>query len=81
MILHGTRDSLAPLLGARRFRDELRKVTKAPVVWVELPGAQHAFEIFPSVRAAAAIAGVEQFCAAIHAEWRRATAESTSCQR
>jgi acetyl esterase/lipase len=81
MILHGTRDSLAPLLGARRFRDELRKVTAAPVVWAELPGAQHAFEIFPSVRAAAAIAGVEQFCATIHADWRRATADATTCQR
>jgi acetyl esterase/lipase len=81
MILHGTRDSLAPLLGARRFRDELRAVTAAPVVWVELPGAQHAFEIFPSVRAASAIAGVEQFCATIHADWRRATADASSCQR
>lgn len=81
MILHGTRDSLAPLLGARRFRDELRRVTRAPVVWVELPGAQHAFEIFPSLRAAAATAGVEQFCAAIHADWVRATADSSTCQR
>lgn len=81
MILHGTRDSLAPLLGARRFRDELRKVTAAPVVWVELPGAQHAFEIFPSVRAAAAIAGVEQFCATVHADWVRDTRDETSCQR
>jgi len=86
MIMHGSHDSLAPLLGARRFRDELQKVTAAPVVWAELPGAQHAFEIFPSIRSAAVVTGVEQFCAAIHSDWRRAagpatTADSASCQR
>jgi acetyl esterase/lipase len=72
MILHGSRDSLAPLAMARQFRDELRAVTRAPVVWVELPGAQHAFEVFPSLRSTAVIVGVEQFCATVHADWRRA---------
>jgi acetyl esterase/lipase len=71
MILHGSRDSLAPVVGARRFRDELRAVTAAPVVWVELPGAQHAFELFPSLRSTAVVDGVERFCATIHADWRR----------
>jgi acetyl esterase/lipase len=82
MILHGSRDTLAPLAGARRFRDELRAVTHAPLVWAELPGAQHAFEVFPSVRAAAAVIAVERFCATIHAQWiARSTVERDACQR
>jgi acetyl esterase/lipase len=81
LIFHGTRDSLAPFAAAERFRDDLRRVTRAPVVWVELPGAQHAFEVFPSVRAAAAVHGVEQFCGAIHAAWRDAATQSAQrCQ-
>jgi len=80
MILHGTGDSLAPFAAAQRFRDELRRVTHAPVVWVELPGAQHAFEVFPSLRAAAAVRGVEQFCDAIHATRARDTQSARACQ-
>lgn len=72
MLLHGDRDSLAPLDGARRFRDALRATSAAPVVWAELPGAQHAFELFPSRRADAAVDGVARFCAAIHARYRAA---------
>ncbi len=76
MLLHGDRDSLAPLAGAHRFRDGLRAASPAPVVWAELPGAQHAFELFPSRRADAAVAGVARFCAAIHARHRAATASA-----
>ncbi|MCA9679847.1 MAG: alpha/beta hydrolase, partial [Myxococcales bacterium] len=72
MLLHGDRDSLAPAPAARDFRDHLRRASSAPVVWVELPGAQHAFEIFPSLRSDVAVRGVERFCHAIHAAWRAA---------
>jgi acetyl esterase/lipase len=82
MLLHGTRDTLAPIAGARRFRDELRAVSHEPVVWAELPGAQHAFEVFRSVRAAAAVIAVERFCATIHARWiARSTVGRDACQR
>ena len=65
LLVHGDRDSLAPLAQARRFRDALAKVSCAPVGWVELPGAQHAFEIFPSLRSVVAVHGVHRFCQAI----------------
>ncbi|MCA9506778.1 MAG: prolyl oligopeptidase family serine peptidase, partial [Myxococcales bacterium] len=63
MVIHGTRDSLASLADARHFVEALRKTSRAPTVHVELPGAQHAFEIFHSPRALHAIHGVARFLA------------------
>jgi acetyl esterase/lipase len=67
-ITHGTNDSLVPVEQARTFADELRKVSKREVVYAELPGAQHAFEIFPSVRAHATAYAVERFLAVVRSE-------------
>ncbi|OOK65047.1 prolyl oligopeptidase family protein [Mycobacterium kansasii] len=47
-VLHGTDDSLIPVVEAREFVDELRGVSKSPVAYAELPNAQHAFDIFGS---------------------------------
>lgn len=62
MILHGTNDSLVPIAEARHFAELLSVHSESPVVFVELAGAQHAFEVFPSVRALQAVAAVERFC-------------------
>jgi acetyl esterase/lipase len=64
-VLHGTNDSLVPIEQTRSFVDELRKESNNPVAYAELPGAQHAFEILPSVRAYAAAHAVERFLAVI----------------
>jgi acetyl esterase/lipase len=66
-VLHGTNDSLIPVEQARRFVARLRDVCNRPVVYAELPYAQHAFEIFGSARAAHAAVAVEQFLAEIYA--------------
>ncbi len=67
-VLHGTNDSLVPVEQARTFVDELRKESTQPVVYAELPGAQHAYEIFPSVRAHATAYAVERFLAVVRSE-------------
>jgi acetyl esterase/lipase len=72
-VLHGTNDSLVPVEQARTFVDELRKESNQPVVYAELPGAQHAFEIFPSVRAHASAYAVERFLAVVRSEHGGAT--------
>jgi acetyl esterase/lipase len=66
--LHGDNDSLVPVEQARTFVDELRKASNNPVVYAELPGAQHAFEILPSIRAYAAAHAVERFLAVVRSE-------------
>jgi acetyl esterase/lipase len=63
MILHGTHDTLAPVEEARRFADMVAEVSDQPVVYAEMQGAHHAFEIFASVRAMHAVRGVEAFLA------------------
>ena len=68
MMIHGDRDSLAPVEEARQFAKAFREQTAAPLVYAELPGAQHAFELFPSVRSFQVVNGVERFCAAIYSK-------------
>jgi acetyl esterase/lipase len=78
MVIHGTHDALAPLIGAQAFAAQLRSVSRAPVVFLELQGAQHAFEIFHSVRADKVVIGVEQFLDAVHAAYLEARPVSRS---
>ena len=66
-VLHGTNDSLVPLEQARSFTARLGEVSREPVVYAELPCAQHAFDIFGSARAAHAAVAVEQFLAEAYA--------------
>lgn len=65
-ILHGARDSCAPVEGARRFAAALRAKSQAPVVYAELPGAQHAFDMFPSIRTQHVVHAVERFGVYLH---------------
>lgn len=60
-VIHGRRDSLAPVGQARRFVTKLREVSRAPVAYAELPGTQHAFDVFPSIRTAHVVRAVERF--------------------
>jgi acetyl esterase/lipase len=62
-VAHGDRDNLVPVAGARRFAETLATRSRAPVVYLELPGTHHAFEIFPSLRSLHLLNGVERFCA------------------
>ncbi len=70
LILHGTNDTLVPVEEARRFEAALRAISSAPVAYAELDGAQHAFEVFPSVRALGTIPAVARFAAWLHARWQ-----------
>lgn len=63
LIVHGTLDTLAPVQEARAFMEMLREKSRSPVVYAELRGAHHAFEIFHSIRELHTVAGVDQFLA------------------
>jgi acetyl esterase/lipase len=60
-VVHGTHDSLTPVEEARLFVELLRKTSREPVCYAEVPGAQHAFELFHSLRSAHAVRAVERF--------------------
>jgi acetyl esterase/lipase len=65
-VLHGRNDSFIPAEQARSFVARLREVSRQPVVYTELPCAQHAFDVMGSVRAAHAAVAVERFLAAVY---------------
>jgi len=60
-VIHGHHDSLVPVAEARHFVNKLRAISQSPVVYAELPGAQHAFDVFPSIRSAHVVRAVERF--------------------
>ncbi len=65
LVLHGTKDSLVPVTVARAFVEAFRRETGAPVCYVELPGAQHAFDLLCSPRARASTRGIAAFLDAL----------------
>jgi acetyl esterase/lipase len=70
-VLHGSHDSLVFVEEARIFVERLREKSRRPVLYAELPGAQHAFDLFHSPRSAHAVRAVAAFLERVHAEHRR----------
>ncbi|OKH72282.1 alpha/beta hydrolase [Mycolicibacterium sp.] len=66
-VLHGTNDSLIPVQEGRDFVAALREVATAPVVYAEIPHAQHAFDVFGSPHGHYTADAVEKFL-----DWVRA---------
>jgi acetyl esterase/lipase len=60
-VLHGNKDTLAPVVDAREFVRLLSEQSVNEVFYAELDGAQHAFDIFSSPRARRALNGVQRF--------------------
>ncbi|MBV9661975.1 MAG: alpha/beta hydrolase [Acidimicrobiales bacterium] len=69
MLLHGSNDSLVPVDGARRLARALKEVSAQPVVYAELPRAQHAFDIYASLRTLYTVRAVERFLAWVRARY------------
>lgn len=71
-VIHGTHDSLLAITEAREFATRLRAISRAPVVFAELPGAQHAFDLFHSPRTHHVIRGVHRFLGTVYSDYLRA---------
>jgi acetyl esterase/lipase len=76
-VIHGDRDTLAPVEEARDFANALGEISTAPVLYAELEGAQHAFDLFCSPRTAHMLAAVLRFLTAAR-EKTLATLSSSS---
>ncbi len=68
-VIQGSHDSLVWVEEARVFVSALQSVASNPVAYAELPGAQHAFEIFHSVRTDEVVNSVADFLEWSHAKW------------
>jgi acetyl esterase/lipase len=65
-VIHGERDSLVPVEEARRFVAKLREVSRNLVLYAEMKGGQHAFDLIPSWRTVPVVEAVERFLSAVH---------------
>jgi acetyl esterase/lipase len=68
--VHGDQDTLVIVEDARRFVEELRRKSSNPVVYAELPGAQHGFDLFRSRRLETVVDAVDAFAASVSSERR-----------
>jgi acetyl esterase/lipase len=75
LIIHGALDTLVLREDARMFADRLRATSRQPVAYAELPGAQHNFDFFHSVRSHAVTDAVVRFAQLVVAAGRSAPAE------
>jgi acetyl esterase/lipase len=70
LVVQGTHDTLVFVEEAREFVRALREKSRASVHYLEMKGAQHAFEIFHSARSAYAVRAAAAFLEAEHAKYR-----------
>lgn len=68
-VAHGDQDTVVLVEGARLFVERLRSTSSNPVVYAELPGARHSFDLFHSIRFERVVDAVEAF-----ATWVRSRA-------
>ncbi|MDX6265406.1 MAG: hypothetical protein QOD70_146, partial [Frankiales bacterium] len=61
-VVHGRNDTLVPVEEARLFVERLRAASSNPVLYLELPGTEHAFDVFPSIRSDHVVRAVGRFC-------------------
>jgi acetyl esterase/lipase len=64
-VVHGDQDLLVVVDDARGFVDRLRARSSNPVVYAELPGAQHGFDLFRSRRLDTVVDAIEAFAAQV----------------
>jgi acetyl esterase/lipase len=65
LIASGTHDTLVIPSDSRHFAASLRAASHQPVLWAELPGAHHCFDLFHSIRFEAVIDAVVAFSNAV----------------
>ncbi len=62
-VAHGASDPLLAASSAASFADTLRRVSASPVVYAQLPAAQHSFDLFHSIRFQQVTGGIQAFTA------------------
>ena len=66
LVIHGTGDTVIPVVQARSFVERLRSVSRSVVSYVELPGAGHAFDMTDGARTGSMATAIGLFLNQIH---------------
>lgn len=73
LVIHGSKDTVIPVAQARSFVERLRAVSASPVVYLELPGAGHGFDLVDGLRASAVAHAISLFLNQVHRNRKRLT--------
>ena len=76
-VVQGSNDTLVPPQVGRRFAERLREYSDSPVAYVELPRAQHAFDVLASIRSRHTSLGAVRFLEGIRSRVARGTPADT----
>lgn len=68
-VIHGANDTLVSVKQARKFVEALRDKSNATVTYAELPGTQHAFDVFSSIRSQHVARAVQRWLELHRANW------------
>ena len=68
LIIHGEVDAVVPVAEAHQFVEALRAVSQNLVTYVEVPGANHAFDVLDSLRTHYVISGIHRFLDSIRVD-------------
>lgn len=79
-VIHGDADSLVAVDQARLFVAELRRTSRRSVVYAELPGAQHAFDVYHSIRSTYAVRAVDRYLSWHWNTWRHGLAADSGVE-
>ncbi|MGV0714326.1 alpha/beta hydrolase [Mycolicibacterium sp. XJ662] len=66
LVIHGSGDTVIPVAQARAFVERLRGVSRAPVSYLELPGAGHGFDMTDGARTGSMATAISLFLNHIH---------------
>ncbi len=80
LIIHGESDSVVPTAEAEQFVTALEDVSEQRVIYAEVPGANHAFDVLDSLRTHYVISGVQRFLDSVRVDQsagRRSEPEAT----
>ncbi len=74
-LIHGRNDTLVGVEQARQLVARLRETSKRSVVYAELPHAQHAFDVIPSIRGLHIVRAIDRYLHWHWNTWRKEQAE------
>jgi acetyl esterase/lipase len=67
-LLHGTHDLLVPRAESQQMVEVMRSQSLSPVLYAEIPGGTHGFDVFHSIRSRQVVAGVAAFLEHVRAQ-------------
>jgi len=62
-LAHGDHDTYVPVQSARLMAQRLCSRSTEPVVYAQLPGGQHSFDLYHSIRFETVVDGIKAFAA------------------